>query len=122
MLRFSFGLEVKDHPEIVGLKLRTKRQKLALRYVLGNIWQHGTKPIYFRLRNERNLPEIYNPSGIGNKVLKSVVTALSDSKLIKLKKGVPSIVGLKRGFVRNPSYQQSSPVSSWLICYERLFL
>ena len=27
MLRFSFGLEVKDHPEVVGLKLRTERAK-----------------------------------------------------------------------------------------------
>ena len=88
MLRFSFGLEVKTHPEIAGLKLKTKKQKKALRFVLGNIWKHGTKPIYLRLRNERNLPKTYNPSGIGNKVLKGVLSALSDSGLIHLKKGV----------------------------------
>jgi len=114
MLRFSFGLEVKDHPEIVGLKLRTKRQKLALRYVLGNIWQNGTKPIYFRLRNERNLPEIYNPSGIGNKVLKSVLTALSDSGLIKLEKGVPKHCWTEEG-VRQKSKLSAIMASQQLV-------
>jgi|GEM_PF-2350262 len=89
MLWFSFGLEVKDHPEVVGLKLKTDKQKLALPYVLGNIWRHGTQPIYFRLRNERNLSQIYNPSDIGNKVLGAVLDALRDAGLIQLETGIP---------------------------------
>ena len=90
MLLFSFGLEAKEYPEIAGVNLRTKKQTLALGAVLGNIWKHGTKPIYSNyLRNERNLPQIYNPSNIGNKPLRYALFALRDLGLIHIQKGIP---------------------------------
>ena len=113
MLLFSFGLEVKTHPEIAGLKLKTKKQKEALRFVLGNIWKHGTKPIFLSIRHERNLPKIYNTSGISNKVLKGVLSALSDSGLIHLKKGV-------RKYCRTEDGESKPPKLSAILASQEL--
>ena len=53
MLLFSLGLEAAKYPAISGLNLRTKKQQKALGFVLGNIWKHGTKPIYLSLRKRQ---------------------------------------------------------------------
>jgi len=88
MIRFSFGMMVHEYPEISGLKLKNKKQEKALGFVLGNIWKHGTKPIHFHFRNQRNFPSRYNPSLIGNKPVRSLLYALRDLGLIELEIGV----------------------------------
>ena len=70
-------------------KLRTKAQKQALKCVLCNVAKYQTKPLLFNLRNQKNIPEQYNPFGIGNKPLISVIKQLRNNGLLKLEKGNP---------------------------------
>lgn len=70
-------------------KLRTKAQKKALQIILCNVARYRTKPLLFSLRNQKNLPDQYNPLGVGNKPLASVIKQLHSKGLLKLEKGNP---------------------------------
>ena len=113
MLLFSLGLEAAKYPAISGLNLRTKKQQKALGFVLGNIWKHGTKPIYLSLRNRRNVPQFCNPSEIGNKPLKNVLFALRDLGLLKIQ------IGIAR-FSWNDSFEPEDPKLSSFIATSEL--
>jgi hypothetical protein len=88
MLNFSYGMVVVEPPEILGLKLKTNKQKEALPFVLGNIWKHQTDKVYIRLRNQRNMPSTYNPACLGHKPIVAVLYALQDLGLIHVDLGV----------------------------------
>ena len=70
-------------------KLRTKAQKKALQSILCNVARYKGKPLLFSARNQKNLPDQYNPFGIGNKPLVSVIKQLRNNGLLKLEKGNP---------------------------------
>ena len=88
MLNFSYGMVVVEPPEILGLKLKTDKQRKVLPFVLGNIWKHQTDKVYIRLRNQRNMPSTYNPACLGHKPIVAVLYALQDLGLIHVDLGV----------------------------------
>jgi hypothetical protein len=88
MLNFSYEMVVVEPPEILGLKLKTDKQRKVLPFVLGNIWKHQTDKVYIRLRNQRNMPSTYNPACLGHKPIVAVLYALQDLGLIHVDLGV----------------------------------
>ena len=107
MIRFSFGMVVHEPPEISGLALKTQKQRKALEFVLANIWKYGTSPIHFSLRNQRNVPKSYNPSRIGNKPIRSVLSALADLGLIEIETGTSK-------FTYNQNWERDSKAFPFL--------
>lgn len=114
MIRFSFGMVVLEYPEISGLKLKTQKQRKALEFALANIWKHGSSPIHFSLRNQRNVPKLYNPSRIGNKPVRSVLYALQDLGLIEIEVGTSK-------FTFNESWEREKPKLSQFTATEAFF-
>ena len=79
-----------------------KAQKKALLCVLSNVAKYKGAEVLFSMRNQANLPKQYNPSGIGNKPLMSVIQKLSKAKLLQVKQGTAHFVKNDEGLYRKP--------------------
>ena len=61
----------------------------ALGLVLANIHANGSQPISQKIRNQKTIPRVYNPSGVGSKPLAAVLRVLADAGYLDLHKGIP---------------------------------
>ncbi len=114
MIRLSLGMVVHEPPEISGLALKTQKQRKALAFILANIWKHGTNPIHFHLRNQRNVPKRYNPGMVGNKPIKSVLNALADLGLVEIETGTSK-------FTYNQNWERETPKLSQFTATDAFF-